>query len=231
LEDTLSLTNIFNKTRLPVSVDICPIGVSGLERLKESGVERVSIPLDGATLEIFNMIKGSGVGGPYRWETHMEALSEAVRIFGEGNVGSNLIVGLGETERDAAQLIQNLKDMGVITVLFAFTPLEGTKLSKVPRPPIHAYRRIQAARHLIDKGFIRAKDMSFDETGQITGYGSINIEEALGDGVAFMTTGCPGCNRPFYNERPSGPFYNYPRPLEKEEIGEEMRRMGVKKLD
>ncbi|MCW3977503.1 MAG: radical SAM protein, partial [Candidatus Bathyarchaeota archaeon] len=25
------------------------------------------------------------------------------------------------------------------------------------------------------------------------------------------TSGCPGCNRPYYNERPGGPLYNYPR--------------------
>jgi biotin synthase len=55
----------------------------------------------------------------------------------------------------------------------------------------------------------------------LTGYG-VDLEPVLGDGVAFMTTGCPGCNRPFYNERPSGPFYNYPRPLTEEEIRKEL---------
>ncbi|MHA1527027.1 MAG: hypothetical protein ACTSQD_08340 [Promethearchaeota archaeon] len=36
-----------------------------------------------------------------------------------------------------------------------------------------------------------------------------------------MTSGCPGCNRPFYTSRPSGTIYNFPRALtenEKEEI-------------
>jgi len=32
-------------------------------------------------------------------------------------------------------------------------------------------------------------------------------------GEAFQTSGCPGCNRPYYNERPGGFIYNYPRPL------------------
>ncbi|MFH2111024.1 MAG: radical SAM protein [Candidatus Bathyarchaeota archaeon] len=231
LEDTLSLVDTFNKTGLPISVDTCPVGSAGLKRLKDAGVDRVSIPLDGATPEVFNRIKGSGVGGPYRWETHMKALREAVKLFGEGNVGSNLIVGLGETEREAAQLVQTLKDMGVITVLFAFTPLEGTRLSGVPQPPLDAYRRIQAARHLIDRGMIRVNDISFDEAGRITGYGPVNLAETLRDGAAFMTTGCPGCNRPFYNERPSGPFYNYPRPLTPGEADKEMKKMGVKQID
>jgi biotin synthase len=25
-----------------------------------------------------------------------------------------------------------------------------------------------------------------------------------------MTSGCPNCNRPYYNETPSGPILNYP---------------------
>lgn len=231
LDDTLSLVDAFKKTGLPVSVDTCPVGGAGLRRLKDAGVDRVSIPLDGATPQVFDRIKGAGVGGPYRWEIHMKALRKAVEIFGEGNVGSNIIVGLGETEREAAQLVQTLKDMGVIAVLFAFTPLEGTRLNGVPQPPLDSYRRIQAARHLIDRGLVNVSDMSFDEAGRITGYCGVDLAEALGDGAAFMTTGCPGCNRPFYNERPSGPFYNYPRPLTLVEAEKEMNEMRVNRID
>ena len=42
---------------------------------------------------------------------------------------------------------------------------------------------------------------------------------------AFLTSGCSGCNRPYYTSRPSGPTYNYPRVLntnEKEEIFESL---------
>jgi biotin synthase len=60
-------------------------------------------------------------------------------------------------------------------------------------------------------------------------FGDINLLEALKDGEAFRTTGCPGCNRPFYNERPSGPFYNYPRPLKQNEIEQELKLIGVDK--
>jgi len=151
-----------------------------------------------------------------------DKLIQAVEVFGDGNVGSNLIVGLGETEREAAELIQRLHDMKVKTVLFAFTPLAGTRLEDLPPPQMEKYRRLQAARHLIVNGYAALEDLSFDEDGRITGYGGEDLDTVLGDGVAFMTTGCPGCNRPFYNERPSGPFYNYPRPLTEDEIKEEL---------
>lgn len=218
IDDTVYLVRILKEeTGLPVSVDTCPVEKASLIRLKEAGAEMISIPLDGATPRIFDAIKGRGVEGPYRWERHMKALKDAVDVFGEGNVGSNLIVGLGETEWEAVKFIQRLHDMNVKAVLFAFTPIKGTRLEDLPQPPTGSYRRIQAARHLIVNGLIHLDDISFDEGGRITGYGSVDLEKALGDGDAFMTTGCPGCNRPFYNERPSGPFYNYPRPLTREE--------------
>lgn len=226
IDDTADLVRLLRgETGLPVSVDICPVDKGSLIRLREAGAEMVSIPLDGATPRIFDEVKGRGVNGPYRWERHMEALGAAVEVFGEGNVGSNLIVGLGETEREAAELIQRLHDMKVRTVLFAFTPLKGTRLEDLPQPPMGSYRRIQAARHLIVNGLSSLREMTFDGEGRITGYGAVDLEEALGDGAAFMTTGCPGCNRPFYNERPSGPLYNYPRPLTREEAGDMLKEL------
>ncbi|MBN2334425.1 radical SAM protein [Candidatus Bathyarchaeota archaeon] len=223
LDDTVDLISLFRaETGLPVSVDICPITREGLGRLRDVGAEMISIPLDGATHTIFDRVKGRGVKGPYRWESHLETLRAAVEVFGEGNVGSNLIVGLGETEREAVELIQMLHDMKVRTVLFAFTPLEGTMLEGLPQPPLGSYRRIQAARHFIVNGYASIGDMTFNGEGRIMGFGGVDLGEALRDGVAFMTTGCPGCNRPFYNERPSGPFYNYPRPLTPEEVREEL---------
>jgi biotin synthase-related radical SAM superfamily protein len=223
LDDTVDLVRLLREeTGLPVSVDTCPVDKESLLRLREAGAEMISIPLDGATPRIFDEIKGRDVKGPYRWERHIEALRAAVEVFGDDNVGSNLIVGLGETEKEATELIQMLHDMKVKTVLFAFTPLAGTRLEDLPPPQLENYRRLQAARHLIVNGHAAMEDMSFDEDGKITSYGEVDLYAVLGDGVAFMTTGCPGCNRPFYNERPSGPFYNYPRPLKEDEIKEEL---------
>ena len=206
-------------TGLPISVDTCPVSREDMKQLKNAGVQRVNIPMDAATQKLFDNVKGRNVGGPYRWETHLEAISRAVDIFGEGMVGSNLIIGLGETEEEAVALIQALSDLNVNTALFAFTPLRGTKLEKLSQPPIESYRRVQLARYLIDRGTTRMKDMTFKD-GRIMDFGVENIRKHLSDGSAFQTSGCPGCNRPFYNEKPSGPFYNYPRKLSREEVSE-----------
>ena len=223
VEDTLALLEgIREVTELPLSLDTCPIDREDMERMREAGIEKVSIPLDASTPEIFDEIKGLTAGGPYRWEKHIEAIREAVSVFGAGNVMSNIIVGLGETEEEAARLIQDLMDLDVKAVLFAFTPLPGTSMSDRPQPSLESYRRIQLARHLIIMGEARYDDMAFSETGQLVSYGdNVDPLTVLGDGTPLKTTGCPGCNRPYYNERPSGPLYNYPRDLTMEELNNE----------
>jgi biotin synthase len=231
-DDVIDLVKLFKEeTSLPISVDTCPVSIDALLGLQKAGVERISIPLDGSTPEIFDQIKGKDVKGPYRWENHFKSLREALRIFGPGYVGSNIIIGLGETEKEAITLIQRLHDMQIMPVLFAFTPLKGTKLETLSQPSLESYRRIQVALSLVTRNLTHIGSMSFDEENNITNYGVTNLFEVLKDGEAFRTIGCPGCNRPFYNERPMGPFYNYPRPLNKEEVEEELRIIGVEKID
>ncbi|UCH56714.1 MAG: radical SAM protein [Candidatus Bathyarchaeota archaeon] len=229
-EDTVSLLKEIKKaTDLPVSMDTPPLSRPQMERLKEEGLERISIPIDAATPELFNEVKGRALGGPYKWNAHLEALGKAVEVFGAGRANTNLIIGLGETEKEAAALIQRLMDMDVTTGLFALTPIRGTILAERSPPPLESYRRLQMARHLITRGLSHYEDMEFDEAGRLSGFGVSRetLEGVVDIGEAFQTSGCPGCNRPYYNERPSGPFYNYPRKLTSKEARREAAKMGV----
>jgi biotin synthase len=62
--------------------------------------------------------------------------------------------------------------------------------------------------------------MRFDADGKITNFGidKAQFTQMVETGKPFLTSGCPDCNRPFYNEKPSGPIYNYPRNIRHEEI-------------
>jgi biotin synthase len=107
--------------------------------------------------------------------------------------------------------------MGVVPSLFAFTPIRGTRFEFWCVPPLSSYRRIQLARKLIIESKVTVKDIKFSEDGRIREFclPMSRLEEALEDGNTFMTQGCPGCNRPYFNERVSGPIFNYayePRP-------------------
>ena len=107
--------------------------------------------------------------------------------------------------------------------LFAFTPIRGTKLENLSQPPLTKFRKIQLARYLLIKKIKTIKDFEFDSRGNISkiDYTLNELKSMINDETAFLTSGCPGCNRPFYTSRPSGPIYNYPRKLtenDKEEI-------------
>lgn len=219
---------ILSEVSLPISVSCPPIGKNHMEILKGIGVERIGIPLDAATPQIFSKIKGNAVGGPYRWESHIEGLKNALEVFGKNKVTTHIIIGLGETERDAVELIQFLCDMGVNSSLFAFTPIKGTKLQELKRPATGQYRRVQLARYLIMQRVSSAQAMTFDSGGRVADFGITQdaVDDFASLGSPFMTSGCSGCNRPFYTESPRGPIYNYPRALkddEKRKVLDELR--------
>jgi biotin synthase len=75
--------------------------------------------------------------------------------------------------------------------------------------------------------------MSFSPERALSDYGITKEElnETIDSGDPFRTTGCPNCNRPFYNESPKGlrdlqkPLYNYPIKLTKEHITKVKREL------
>lgn len=205
---------------VPVSVSCQPQTKENIERLAKAGVGRLGIALDAATEALFNEVKGSGAGGSYSWENQFRQLKEALQVFGRGNVSTHVIVGLGETEKEAAEVIQRCVDLSVLPALFAFTPVRGTALESKSPPKLEAYRRVQLARYLIVHGKTRVENMQFDAEGKVTGFGVQGeaLNSVIVGGLPFRTSGCPDCNRPFYNEKPSGPLYNYPENPSQEEI-------------
>jgi len=214
---------------LPISVSVQPLTAQQMRALKAAGAERIGIPIDAATPTIFDAVKGRGRGGPYRWEGHIRALRKALAIFGHGFVATHLIVGLGETEREAARFIQAMYDMGIYVGLFAFTPIRGTALERHPRPDLASYRRVQLARFLIAEGLTRYERMDFDAEGHITDFGLSESEllDVASTGLPFMTSGCPDCNRPYYNEPVRGPLYNYPFRPGKRDIEAILAQLGL----
>lgn len=195
---------------LPVNAAILPRNFGQVEVLLEAGVDHIGIGLDAVNQGVFERVKGS------HWD-HVWALIEGMSERYPGQVSVHVIVGLGETERDVVEVIQHLHDLGTTVGLFAFTPVRGTPLENVPQPPLDVYRRIQAARYFICVKGIRMDRFDFSSGGRLLDFGEADGEALLAEGRAFQTSGCPDCNRPFYNERPGGVMYNYPRPLTAEE--------------
>jgi lipoyl synthase len=236
LEDTLYIIHKFKEdTDLSISVLISPTLIhqeNSFDAMKKAGADRVGIAIDAATPELFDQLRGKGVKGPHRWDHYWKVVEMATSVFGKFYVGIHLIVGLGETEKEMVETIQQGQNMGAYTHLFSFFPEKGSPMEEHSPPTLGQYRRIQLARWIINEGMGSINQMKFDEKGRSIDFG-IDINPLIQMGEPFMTSGCPGrdgrvaCNRPYGNERPSGPIRNFPFMPEPEDIEEIKKQLDV----
>lgn len=197
---------------IPLSVSLVA-NVSQVGELLDLGAERVGLSLDAVTEDIYRQVKGGEL------RISLAIIEEAASRF-PGHITTHLMAGLGETEEEMVHMIGFLHNIGVTVGLFAFTPVRGTCMEDNSPPALSSYRRVQVARHLLFQGLTGLDDLYFSDQGQVVSFGVSHseLEGVLSDGEAFQTSGCPGCNRPYYNEPPRGPLFNYPRPLTSDEV-------------
>jgi lipoyl synthase len=177
--------NIMKTINKPISVSANLTSMDDVMRL--STADRICMPLDVANNELYQELKHGS------FDERMVLLKQASRKF-PGKIMTHLIIGLGENEEEAGQMLRTLRACGVGVGLFSFTPVPGTPLADRRQPLVSYYRRMQKLNFLL-------------RNTELTS-------------LAYQTSGCPGCNRPFYNERVSGPLYNFPRPLSPEEFAQ-----------
>jgi biotin synthase-related radical SAM superfamily protein len=216
---------------VPVCAAVLPRYLADVERLLSAGADVVGFGLDAATPIVYERVKTPGCRpghGQKKWRHQVALIEGSSRRFPR-RIGVHLIAGLGETECDLVELIQRLVDATAIVALFAFTPVRGSAMEGIPPPALDGYRRVQAARHLLTSGVSRVERFTFHSNGRISGFGLSTdvLRAALLDGQAFRTSGCAACNRPYYNERPRGVMYNYPRPLDSAEVEAALTLLGL----
>jgi biotin synthase-related radical SAM superfamily protein len=217
VERALYVVKNLRSLSLPISLATRPISKNLAGRLFDAGIDRLGLPMDVASPRIYRELRS---GCFEREEGLIEEVAERFR----GRLSTHLIVGLGEREDELVRMMTKLHLLGVTIALFAFTPCPGTKMAKNPAPDYKKYRRVQIARYLIERDIASYLDFEFDSQGDITYFGRSWSElKQILEPSAFMTSGCPGCNRPFYNERPSSRMYNYPKPLSRKEFEEELQ--------
>ncbi|HZK84929.1 MAG TPA: radical SAM protein [Desulfosporosinus sp.] len=212
LDDTKQWVKaVKNKTDLPICVSAGPRTLEEVQELLDLGVEHISIALDAATAAIYDQRKDGS------WKERFTLLCESAKQF-PGHITTHLIVGLGESEEEMVKCLQTMYDMGITVALFAFTPIKGTRMEGIKQPKMAHYRRIQVAHDVIRTGSVRVDDFQFSN-GELTDFG-VSVEELQEGrgGEPFQTSGCTGCNRPYYNETPGEELYNYPKALTPEEV-------------
>ncbi|RLG80526.1 MAG: hypothetical protein DRO40_11040 [Thermoprotei archaeon] len=162
----------------------------------------LGVGLDAASPRVFrNTLR------PGTWQSYWKFIEEAVRVYGKGNVYVHLIVGLGETPRELLETMEKVYRVGGKVALFAFTPIKGTPMYSHKPPAIDYYRLAQIVNHLLAKGYYLKEIITWKNNNPRLRNGPWITENII---EALLTTGCPHCNRPYYNESPGRILYNYP---------------------
>jgi biotin synthase len=186
--------------KIPISVGTTPIDISSLKKLKCLGVDHLGVGLDVAVADRFDSLKK-----PFSFDTFFKFINRSVKVFGSGCVYVHLIYGLGEKDVEFVETMEEIFKKGAAVALFAFTPIHGTRIGALSQPKLESYRLMQIIRFHLSRGYDLKEIVEFDRDKVKL---RKNLDKNLFNKV-FITSGCPGCNRPFYNERPIK-IYNYP---------------------
>lgn len=209
-DETTYLIDFFKSFNLPISISSPVEDITQVSLLIQSGVDRVNISIDIANKEMFEKLKEK------TWSDKIKLIKTASEKY-PGKITTHIIVGLGETEKEVLELIKTLSEWKVKVALFAFTPLPGTPLENKPQPSYVKYRKIQLISFLLQNQLITFDLLEFRNDTLILNREILEKAYPFFNEI-FKTSGCPNCNRPYYNESPRIIPYNYPRNLTKDEI-------------
>jgi len=193
------------KIKKPISICLRNVDDDFINGLKNKKNIRICISLDGVNGSIGKKV------GRGDFEKSMQKLEELANSEEfKGRISTHLIIGLGESEKEAVETMAKLARLGIKIGLFAFYP--AGKMAQEKQVHIGKYRRMQIARAILEKN----PDFAFshDSRGNLL----LNEETAkLIKPYFFQTSGCNGCNRPYYDHSPRR-IYNYARELKEGEF-------------
>ena len=193
-----------------IAINIRTQDMNLVDELISNGTDKIGLSIDIADSIKFKKIKG---GDLEMFKTFVETAAKKYR----DKIATHLIVGMGETDIQLVGMMKDLHSLGVIIALFAFTQVKGAGLETLHSPSISRYRKIQVALHLIRNNI--PCNFAFSENHSIINYGipEEKLFAILKDSNVFETSGCSGCNRPYYNERAGGDaLYNSPSKVEEQ---------------
>lgn len=194
-----------------IAMTIRTYNMQDIDAMFEAGADEVGLSIDAIAPDHFAKIKGGNL------DHYKNFILQAADKY-PGKIATHLIVGMGETEQQAVEMMKELNNHQVIIALFAFTPVRGAKMEFNEAPNIFSYRRIQVALHLIRNNYEIV--FAYNQDGQIVdfGYSQQKLVKILQDSEVFETSGCSDCNRPYYNERAgSDQLYNHPQKISEQD--------------
>lgn len=100
------------------------------DRMKAAGVDALGMHLEAVTDRVRKEIMPGKATVPL--SRYFSAYKAAVKVFGEGNVSTYILAGLGDTEDEILTISEKLIDIGVYPFVVPFIPVAGTPLANAP---------------------------------------------------------------------------------------------------
>jgi len=137
-------------SNIPVHVQLePPKNPKFLEKLHHSRVDTIGIHIESFDPKVLKDV----CPAKSKVNNYFEAWKTAVELFGEGQVSTFIIAGLGETDESILLGAEKAARMGVIPYLLPLRPIAGTVFEKV-RPPtsrrmMKLYRSVAVSLHAV----------------------------------------------------------------------------------
>ncbi|QLH75533.1 MAG: radical SAM protein [Methanomassiliicoccales archaeon] len=109
---------------MPIGVEPYVSRLDDIDRLKEAGATEIKINIETWDREIFRKVCGD-----MDIDWILQALRHAVKVFGRWKVTTNIIFGLGETDENVLEAVEELVEMGVVPSL---RPLRVNDINRGP---------------------------------------------------------------------------------------------------
>ncbi len=130
---------------IPIHIQLePPKNTRYLEDLHKNEIDTIGIHIESFDQNVLRTICPGKV--QISLKEYETAWKTAVRLFGENQVDSYIIIGLGETDQSIIEGSEFLLQLGVIPYLVPFRPISGTPMEAKPTPDpsrlINIYTRI-----------------------------------------------------------------------------------------
>lgn len=123
-----------NASGLPVQVQFePPADLDVIDRVKDMGADSVGIHVETFDPAVLARV----APGKARWgiEAYFGAWERAVEAFGEGQVSTYVILGLGEDPKITVESCRRAVDMGVYPFIVPLRPVPGSLMANASPPP------------------------------------------------------------------------------------------------
>jgi hypothetical protein len=113
--------------KIPIGVEPNAVPREALEMLKAAGADELKVNVQTATARTFKKVCPRLDRADI-----LRCLRDGVEVFGAGNVASNVIIGLGETDKEVIHCVKDLAKMGVVANIRAIR-VNNTNIKKLEK--------------------------------------------------------------------------------------------------